>query len=184
MIKSNQMNYISTCVSPIGDITLGSDGESLIGLWFNGQKYDRSEFKGKAPEFADLPVFDEAKEWLNVYFQGKMPSFTPRIKVTGSEFKRLVADILLAIPFGCTTTYGKIAKEAAKRLGKQSMSAQAVGGAVARNPIALIIPCHRVVGAKGGLTGYAGGIERKKFLLNLEHGDSSPLFTHRQTVAF
>ena len=162
------MTFLHAYASPLGAITLASDGDSLTGLWFDGQKYDRSSLKNEQTEYRDLNVFDRAAEWLDIYFSGQKPDFTPPLRLTGSPFRRLVGEIMLGIPYGETVTYGWIARETAKRMGREHMSAQAVGGAVGHNPISLIVPCHRVLGADGSLTGYAGGIERKRWLLLLE----------------
>lgn len=162
-------SYITSWQSPLGPITIASDGEALIGLWFDGQKYDRATLKNKQAKTKELPVFAQTIQWLETYFAGQIPSFSPPLKVEGSPFRQLVAEIMLTIPYGKTMTYGEIAKEAAKRMGKESMSAQAVGGAVGHNPISIIIPCHRVMGVGGSLTGYAGGIEKKQWMLELEH---------------
>lgn len=162
------MDCLSHYESPVGTITLASDGEFLTGLWFDGQKYDGSAFFHRNSIEKALPIFSQAKNWLDIYFSGKDPCFTPPLKIVGSEFQKNVLEILSKIPFGRSTAYGKIAREIAEKSGKEFMSAQAVGGAVAHNPISLIVPCHRVLGSSGKLTGYAGGIERKKFLLALE----------------
>jgi O-6-methylguanine DNA methyltransferase len=154
--------------SPIGSITLASDGESLTGLWFDGQKFDRATVRESSRENGDLPVFKSAVKWLDIYFSGKAPDFTPPLKIEGSDFKKAVAKIMLEIPFGRTKTYGDIAKELARTFHRKAMSAQAVGGAVGHNAIAIIVPCHRVLGKGGKLTGYAGGLERKIFLLKNE----------------
>lgn len=163
--------------SPIGRITLASDGESLIGLWIEGQKYElghlEKELKKEGLTVADiprrdLPVFKETCRWLDLYFQGKDPGFTPKLNPGGSAFRRLIGEIMLEIPFGQLMTYGEIAKEAARRMKKETMSSQAVGGAVGHNPISIMIPCHRVVGTNGSLTGYAGGVDKKVFLLKNE----------------
>ena len=147
---------------------MASDGRALTGLWFEGQKYFGSTLSGEQEE-KDLPVFRQTAEWLDQYFSGKQPDFIPELALKGSSFRRLIWDILLMIPYGHTVTYGEIASAAAKRIGCSRMSAQAVGAAVGHNPVSLIVPCHRVVGADGSLTGYAGGTERKKALLALEH---------------
>ena len=148
--------------SPLGEILLTSDGKNLTGLYFK-------DSCGKIPgEYKELPIFDDAVKWLDVYFSGKAPDFTPAIKITGSDFQKEVSRVMLAIPFGQVMTYADIAKEIARVRKIPSMSAQAVGGAAARNNISLIIPCHRVIGAKGNLTGYGGGLERKRKLLELE----------------
>lgn len=155
-------DYIWSYESPLGGITLGSDGEALTGLWFNGQKYFADMMKGTGEEKC-LPVFAEACGWLDIYFSGRNPGFTPPLAIRATPFRKAVWEILLTIPYGKTMTYGEIAKRIAPR-----MSAQAVGGAAGHNPISLIIPCHRVVGSDGRLTGYAGGIDRKLELLRLE----------------
>lgn len=164
------MDCIHHYSSPLGGITLASDGEALIGLWFDGQKYFAGTL-GREYEEKDRPVFDRADRWLDVYFRGRTPDFTPPLRMRTTPFRRLIWEILRTIPHGHTTTYGAVADEAARRMGVPRMSAQAVGGAVGHNPIALIIPCHRVVGADGSLTGYAGGLETKLALLRLEGAD-------------
>ncbi|MCQ2411884.1 MAG: methylated-DNA--[protein]-cysteine S-methyltransferase [Sphaerochaetaceae bacterium] len=163
------MTYICHCQSPIGPITLASDGEYLTNLWFDKQRFDRAGL-GEFVE-ANLPVFEETCKWLTVYFTGRDPGFLPPMKLSGSPFRQMVGQIMLTIPFGCLMTYGQIAKEVARRTGKQKVSAQAVGGAVGHNPIGIIVPCHRVVGTSGSLTGYGGGMDRKVFLLENEHVD-------------
>lgn len=169
------MQYTNHYDSPLGGITLASDGEALTGLWFDGQKYFADTLV-KEHKDAELPIFDETRQWLDTYFAGREPGFTPRLKMTGSPFRRRVWQSLLRIPYGRTTTYNAIAKEIAVERGLKSMSAQAVGGAVGHNSISLIIPCHRVVGTNGSLTGYAGGIDKKIRLLQLEHADMKGLF--------
>ena len=164
------MIYVSYYKSPIGNITMASDGESLCGLWFDGQKYFASTVKGETEDKL-LPVFEQTKEWLDIYFSGNEPDFTPKLSLNGSEFRKAVWDILLTIPYGSVMTYGEIAKIMAKQRGVAKMSAQAVGGAVGHNPISIIVPCHRVVGTDGSLTGYAGGIEKKRQLLTLERAE-------------
>ena len=131
----------------------------------------------------ELPVFEETRRWLDAYFRGEKPDFTPPLSVETTPFRRAVWELLLTIPYGQTMTYGEIAAEIARRRGLSGMSAQAVGGAVGRNPISLIIPCHRVVGTGGSLTGYAGGIEKKVKLLELEHTDMRGLFVPLQGTA-
>lgn len=161
------MNYIYKYQSSLGAITLASNGSGLTGLWFDGQKYDRAALTDGYREKA-LPVFNETIRWLDCYFKGEIPDFTPKLALNDSPFRLEVWEILKKIPYGKTMTYGQIAKELANRHGRSGMSAQAVGGAVGHNPISLIIPCHRVVGSNGSLTGYAGGIDRKAALLTLE----------------
>ena len=169
------MDYIYRYDSPLGGVTLASDGEALIGLWFDGQKHFASTLAAEHEE-RPLPVFEETVCWLDIYFLGRVPGFTPPLHLRATAFRRLVGEIMLSIPYGRTMTYRDIAQLAAERMGLATMSAQAVGGAVGRNPISLIVPCHRVVGADGSLTGYAGGIERKIRLLQLEGTDVTGLF--------
>lgn len=159
------MNYYH---SPIGEITLTADETSLTGLWFDGGKYETRRLGAEHKE-QDLPVFDQAKQWLEIYFSGKEPAFCPPLHLAGTPFQLSVWKLLQEIPYGKTTTYGALAKEIAQQKGIARMSAQAVGGAVGRNPISIIIPCHRVIGANGDLTGYAGGIDKKEKLLAIEN---------------
>lgn len=161
------MDYIYHYNSPLGKIIIASDGNALIGLWFEGQKHFG---KGLSEEYEqkNLPIFEQTVNWLDIYFSGKAPEFTPKLNIRGSEFGKAVCKIMLNIPYGETITYGEIAAEIAGQRGLSTMSAQAVGTAVGRNPISIIIPCHRVVGSGGSLTGYAGGLDKKKKLLILE----------------
>ena len=168
------MDYTHHYESPLGGITLGSDGEALIGLWFDGQKYFGDTLREPWEE-KTLPIFEETDRWLTIYFSGKAPEFTPKLAMRTTAFRRTVWEIMLSIPFGQTMTYGQIARLAAQRMGIPRMSAQAVGGAVGHNAISLIIPCHRVMGTDGSLTGYAGGIDKKSRLLEMEGADSSGL---------
>ena len=161
------MTYIQHYDSPLGGILLAADEIGLTGLWFEGQKYFARDLSDVRIE-QETPVLAEAKRWLDIYFTGKEPDFLPPLHPTGSEFRKAVWEILLQIPYGQTTTYGEIARQLAKKQGLARMSAQAVGGAVGHNEISIIIPCHRVVGAGGSLTGYAGGLEIKRKLLALE----------------
>ena len=147
--------------SPLGQMRLCCDGENLTAVIFVGQKYEDPHIP-KAAEYGSHPILEQTKEWLSKYFDGEIPYFLPPIKPMGTPFQKKVWNLLLQIPYGETITYGELAK----RLDCQS--AQAVGGAVGRNPISILIPCHRVIGADGTLTGYAGGMEKKKFLLLLE----------------
>ena len=174
---------ISSYASPLGTITLAGDGSALTGLWFDGQKYFGSTLPRETVRREDIPVFAETKRWLDIYFSGKEPGFTPELRYDLTPFREAVCDILRTIPYGCTMTYGEIAERLAAQLGKAHMSAQAVGGAVGHNPISLIIPCHRVVGTNGSLTGYAGGIDRKVRLLELERADMSGLFVPEKGTA-
>ena len=168
------MQYITHYQSPLGGITISSDDTAITGLWFDGQKYFASTLGANYKE-KDLPVFTEAKRWLDIYFSGREPDFTPPLSLNGSAFRMAVWQILQSIPYGKTITYGDIAKQLAAQQGKTKMSAQAVGGAVGHNPISIIVPCHRVVGAGGSLTGYAGGIDKKVQLLELEGIDTTEL---------
>lgn len=163
------MNYTHHYTSPLGGITLASNGKALTGLWFDGQKYFGASLS-KEYEERELPVFEQTDRWLDIYFSGKEPDFTPPIEMETTPFRKAVWRIMLEIPFGRTMTYGEIADKIAGQKGLPSMSAQAVGGAVAHNAISLIIPCHRVVGTDGSLTGYAGGVQKKKRLLEMEKG--------------
>lgn len=169
------MTYTSHVHSLLGDITLCSDGAALTGLWFDGQKYFGDTLSADHQE-RDLPIFLQTKEWLSIYFSGKAPTFTPPLCMQTTPFRKAVWEILLSIPYGHTMTYGQIAAQIAKQKGMRHMSAQAVGGAVGHNSISLIIPCHRVVGTNGSLTGYAGGIDKKVGLLTLEKVDTSAFF--------
>lgn len=155
-------DYIAHYSSPLGGMTLASDGTALTGLWFNGQKYFADTLKEVQTLNPNLPIFDLTRQWLDIYFSGKEPTFTPPLLLQGSPFRKQVWQLLLEIPYGRTMTYGEIARKL------QCKSAQAVGGAMEHNPISIIIPCHRVIGADGSLTGYAGGVERKASLLKLE----------------
>ena len=161
------MDYKWHYDSPLGGITLASDGEALTGLWFDGQIYFADTMSDDSKK-EELPIFVQTCHWLDIYFTGREPDFTPRLKMTATPFRKAVWEVLLTIPFGKTMTYGDIAKLIAQNRGVSQMSAQAIGGAVGHNSIALIIPCHRVVGFKGNLTGYAGGLDKKVKLLRLE----------------
>ena len=148
-------------------MTMAAEDGALVGLWFDGQKYFASTIDGETEE-AELPVFEDTKRWLDIYYAGRCPDFVPKIELKGSTFRKRVWDSLIRIPYGKVITYNDIAKEIAAERGLKSMSAQAVGGAVGHNPISVIVPCHRVVGSDGSLTGYAGGVEKKETLLRLE----------------
>jgi len=152
--------------SPVGILTAASDGEQITGLWIAGQKYYADTLPHGARE-QDVPIFASLRHWLAIYFSGKHPDFLPPLAPTGSAFRHAVWKILGEIPYGEVMTYGDIAQQLAARTGQQQ-SAQAVGGAVGHNPISILIPCHRVVGADGSLTGYAGGLDAKVHLLRLE----------------
>ena len=177
-------NMVYTCIykSKLGEILLAADEIGLTGLWFSGQKYFASTLPDKHIS-RETPVLSETKEWLDVYFSGKEPDFTPALHPAGSPFRQAVWQILLQIPYGQTMTYGEIAKKMAQMQDAPHMSAQAVGGAVGHNEVSIIIPCHRVVGTNGSLTGYAGGIEKKIALLELEHTDMSGFFIPKKGTA-
>ena len=169
------MVYTCTYPSPLGNILLAADEVGLTGLWFEGQKY----FAKTLPKeiiSQETPVLIQAKKWLDVYFSGKEPDFTPALHPAGSPFRQAVWQILLQIPYGQTTTYGELARQLAAQQGRATMSAQAVGSAVGHNEISILIPCHRVVGTNGSLTGYAGGVDKKERLLTLEGVDMRGLF--------
>lgn len=162
------MRYTASFTSPVGELLLASDGEFLTGLWLAGQKYYAAGVDDNAVTDHSLPVFDRTKLWLDDYFAGKRPAIDELpLAPQGSRFRQSIWRLLCEIPYGSLITYGQLAKEYEARFGKKT-SARAVGGAVGRNPISIIIPCHRVVGAGGAITGYAGGLEKKRFLLNHE----------------
>lgn len=169
------MLYTDNFISPIGTITLACDDIGLAGLWLEGQKYfakllEKAEFQERAH-----PVLEQTKSWLAIYFQGEEPGFRPPLHLVGSAFQVEVWKLLLAIPYGKTTSYGELAQVLAKQRGVPQFSARAIGNAVGHNPISIIIPCHRVVGANGSLTGYAGGLDKKKFLLQREDWEINKL---------
>ncbi|MGO1714781.1 MAG: methylated-DNA--[protein]-cysteine S-methyltransferase [Ancrocorticia populi] len=180
------MYFQTTHYSPVGTITLACDGsaEHLVGLWTEGQKY-HGDTLPEVPESRDsLAIFDRARDWLDRYFAGKQPAIDElTLAPIGGEFRQGVWAILREIPYGQVITYGEIAKQMATRAGKERMSSQAVGGAVGHNPISIIIPCHRVVGANGSLTGYSGGVAMKTLLLELEGVDMSRLFVPTKGTA-
>ena len=178
------MYFSTTYPSPVGILTLASDGENLAGLWIEGQKYFGDTIHEAMVEQDSLPVFQAAKGWLDRYFAGKQPSSAELpLHPIGGAFRQGVWQLLCGIPYGKVVTYGDIAKEMAAKLGKKTMSSQAVGGAVGHNPISVIIPCHRVVGANGSLTGYSGGIDKKIKLLELEGADLTRLFVPKRGTA-
>lgn len=176
------MQYISHYHSPIGDILLAADHIGLTGLWFEGQKYF-ALYLDKEHEEKEMPVFKTAKKWLDIYFSGNEPDFKVPLHFTGTDFQNEVWEILYSIPYGKTMTYGEIAKKIAEKRGLKRMSAQAVGGAVSHNEISVIVPCHRIVGTNGSLTGYAGGIEKKVELLKLEKADMEGFFVPKKGTA-
>ncbi len=178
LVRRYTMQYTSHYQSPIGGILLAADGIGLTGLWFEGQKYFALQLD-TAHEEREIPLFAAAKRWLDTYFSGKEPSAAVPLHFTGTDFQNAVWKILTAIPYGQTMSYGKIAECLSARRGAAHVSAQAVGGAVGHNGISIIVPCHRVVGSNGSLTGYAGGIEKKRALLTLEGVDVDALSARR-----
>lgn len=196
------MEYISHYKSPLGKITMAAEKNALTGLWFDGQKY-YADTLGAAWEEKELPVFEQTKKWLDIYFGGKNPDFMPPIAMKTTPFRKEVWEILLSIPYGKTMTYGEIAKQIfsqrqirdmqknegenqtknSGRNEKVHMSAQAVGQAVGHNSISIIVPCHRVVGSDGSLTGYAAGIEKKVQLLTLEKVDMTYFYVPKKGTA-
>ncbi|MDD3746378.1 MAG: methylated-DNA--[protein]-cysteine S-methyltransferase [Anaerostipes sp.] len=163
------MYYTTVYSSPVGLLTLASDGENLTGLWIEGQKYHGNTIFEDMIEDNKLPIFSAAKKWLDQYFAGEQPAISQLpLAPRGTDFQKSVWQILCEIPYGKVITYGDIAKEIARKKGKERMSPQAVGGAVGHNPISIVIPCHRVVGSNGSLTGYAAGVETKRKLLEWE----------------
>lgn len=171
------MIYTSTYQSPVGNLLIASKENQLIGLWIENQKYYLSNLKEEMEVADNLEILVKTKNWLNRYFNGEKPKIRElEINPMGSEFRKSVWEILKKIPYGEVVTYNDIAKELAKQKGIKRMSAQAVGGAVGHNPISIIIPCHRVVGTNGSLTGYAGGIDKKIYLLKHEKVNMDRLF--------
>lgn len=162
------MDYTTSYRSPLGSMTLACDDRGLTGVWFDGQKYFGATLTEYREE-REHPFLLQAKAWLDDYFCGKQPRELPPLHCCGSLFRQAVWQLLLEIPYGTVITYGELAKQLAHRQGKTRMSAQAIGGAVGHNPVSILVPCHRVIGADGSLTGYAGGIERKQALLALEN---------------
>ena len=171
-------DFFNEYLSPLGIIKLESDGEYLTGLWFDNSKDSNKHMINN--EYKDLPIFDETKKWLDIYFSGTNPSFTPKYKVKTTEFQKSVNEIMLKIPYGKTITYNDIAKEIANARGIKKMSAQAVGHAVGANQICIIIPCHRIMGANNNVTGYGGGILNKIKLLEIEGIDTSAFVMPRK----
>lgn len=178
------MFYSTKYESPLGLVTLASDGKNIVGLWNDGQKYFAASLKDAVVEKSDLPVFAKVRKWLDDYFAGNKPAISSLpLAPIGGEFRKAVWDILCEIPYGQCTTYGEIANKMAARMNKKSMSSQAIGGAVGHNPISIIIPCHRVVGANGSLTGYAWGIAKKIRLLQLEGVNTENFHTPNKGTA-
>ena len=159
------MFFTTRVPSPLGELLLVSYGEALCGLYFVGQRHFPAALE--AEERADLAVFAQTRAWLEAYFAGEDPGRTPPLRLEGTAFQRVVWTLLREIPFGLTVSYGELTKRLAAREGR-SCSARAVGAAVGRNPVSILVPCHRVLGADGSLTGYAGGLWRKEKLLELE----------------
>lgn len=151
---------------PLGDLIASSDGDSLLGLWFDDQKEEHEQ--EKAGSCHETDIFVQLEQWLDIYFSGRDPKFTPKLNMHGSAFQQTVWRILLTIPYGATMTYGEIAEKIAEEKSVSRMSARAVGRAVGHNQFALVIPCHRVIGSDGSLTGYAWGFHRKSMLLDME----------------
>ncbi len=175
------MTYLTTCASPVGPLLLASDGKSLTGLWFQGQKYFAATLRDDTQTQDDLPVFLQTRAWLGAYFAKRPLPDLPPLLPQGSAFRQAVWKLLLEIPYGGLTTYGSLAETLRSR--GIPAAPQAVGGAVGHNPISILIPCHRVVGSSGSLTGYAGGIGKKQFLLELEGADINGLFIPRRGTA-
>ena len=195
VFTDSKIAYTSQYDSPLGMITIACDDEAIIGLWFNGQRHfgnillsetvelGENEFRTLTVGGKARALLEEARRWLDVYFSGQEPDFLPPLRYDSTPFRKVVCDIMLTIPYGKTMTYGEIADMIAAKRGIEKMSAQAVGGAVGHNPISLMIPCHRVVGTNGSLTGYGGGIDRKVKLLELENADMTDLFIPKKGTA-
>jgi methylated-DNA-[protein]-cysteine S-methyltransferase len=178
------MYYSTTYSSPIGTVTLACYDDNLVGLWTEGQKYHGDTIPEAMIENNDMSIFGITKKWLNRYFAGEKPDIAELpLSPIGGEFRQSAGKILCEIPYGKVTTYGDIAKKMAVKMGRESMSSQAVGGAAGHNPITLIIPCHRVVGSNGSLTGFSGGLQMKVKLLELEGVDMSSLFIPKKGTA-
>lgn len=169
--------------SPLGPLYLAGEGEALVGAWFEGQKYFARTLPAQREE-RETPALKQTRDWLDQYFAGERPAIDKLpLAPKGSPFRQVIWQLLTEIPCGQVTTYGQLGKEAARRLGKETMSAQAVGGAVGHNPISVIIPCHRVVGSDGSLTGYAGGLDIKIALLEHEGVDMEKLYRPKKGTA-
>ncbi len=174
------MQYTSKYKSPLGEIMIAADELGLTGLWFVGQKYF-ALYLDKENEEKETPILKDTKKWLDIYFSGKEPNFKLPLHFKGTPFQNEVWEILYSIPYGETLTYGEIANILANKKGLKRMSAQAVGGAVGKNEISIIVPCHRVVGSNGSLTGYAGGIDKKIELLKIENGYKEEFFSYKKS---
>ena len=175
------MPFVTTLPSPVGTLTLASDGEALTGLWLEGQKYFGAGLPDTAVRAAELPVFQAAEAWLAAYFSRSPLPALPPLAPRGTPFRQAVWQLLREIPYGTVTTYGALAQTLRDR--GVSAAARAVGGAVGHNPISILIPCHRCVGSGGSLTGYAGGVARKRFLLELEGADMTGLYVPKRGTA-
>ena len=173
--------WTSSYKSPLGDLLLVADDIGLVGVWFSKEKYFAENSTLKHQE-AELSVFEKAKKWFDAYFSGVVPKTYVPLHFTGTKFQNEVWQLLCDVPYGEVITYGGIAKKIAEKCGLKYMSAQAVGGAVGSNKISIIVPCHRVIGAKGNLTGYAGGMDKKIFLLNLEKSYKENFFMPKKSV--
>ena len=176
------MQYTAAYQSSVGDVLLAADETGLTGLWFEGEKFYALILDPEHEE-RETPIFAITRRWLDIYFSGHEPDFMPPVHMIGSEFRRCVWELLLQIPYGTTVTYGDLARQVARRRGLRRMSAQAVGGAVGHNEISIIVPCHRVVGTNGSLTGYAGGVDKKRRLLELEGVDMEKFFVPARGTA-
>ena len=176
------MQYTAAYQSSVGDVLLAADETGLTGLWFEGEKFYALSLDPEHEE-RETPIFAITRRWLDIYFSGHEPDFMPPVHMIGSEFRRCVWELLLQIPYGTTVTYGDLARQVARRRGLRRMSAQAVGGAVGHNEISIIVPCHRVVGTNGSLTGYAGGMDKKRRLLELEGVDMEKFFVPARGTA-
>lgn len=180
--RSEAMHYTSLYNSPVGEILLAADEIGVLGVWFKGAKY-YARCLEKGSEAKETPIIKQTKRWLDIYFQGEVPAYEPPMHMSGTPFQIEVWNILREIPYGTTTTYKKIAEKVARRRGLKTMSAQAVGTAVGKNNINLIVPCHRVVGANNSLAGYAGGIEKKIYFLKLEGGYKDEYFVPKHRAS-
>lgn len=176
------MQYTAAYQSSVGDVLLAADETGLTGLWFEGEKFYALSLDPEHEE-RETPIFAITRRWLDIYFSGHEPDFMPPVHMIGSEFRRCVWELLLRIPYRTTVTYGDLARQVARRRGLRRMSAQAVGGAVGHNEISIIVPCHRVVGTNGSLTGYAGGVDKKRRLLELEGVDMEKFFVPARGTA-
>lgn len=176
------MQYVQHYSSPLGSILLAADEHGLTGLWFEGEKYFAHSLD-RVHEEKSSACLRAAEKWLDLYFSGADPGPFEPLHMIGTEFQKEVWRILLAIPYGTTVTYGEIAERIAEKRGLDHMSAQAVGGAVGRNEISIIVPCHRVIGADGNLTGYAGGVMKKAALLKLEHSFADTMYIPEKGTA-